>query len=293
MPGKPRREYVSPLRRVEQQREARTRLRRHLKLVPPQPAEVEPEPARRSVIVPSWNTNFQITELGGAEWRNFTSATTTAFTNIGTAFQTIGTAATVSYTQINGNQAGTWGPVTMMPNTIVTSSLARPVRRFYSPEEEAARVQRQSLFEERRQEAHRRRIAAQDRARSTLYEFLNPTQREDYDAHEHFYVEGSAGNLYRIDLGNAGNVFYVDRATRRALASICAHPSMAEHWLPNQDVQLAQKLALEFDEPGFTAIANVHWGIRPPHADLTRQPAIAVPPGARRYVNGPQPVLAA
>ena len=41
---------------------------------------------------------------------------------------------------------------------------------------------------------------------------------------------------------------------------------MAEHWLPDQDVALAQMLAIQADEPGFAALANVHQGVRPPCA---------------------------
>ena len=226
---------------------------------------------------------------GGTGWtalQGFDHYATT--TSTGTAFQNLITSGTSATISLNGY----WnGPVIsyQIPNTVEAVQLRRyaeaiPVSR--TPEEEAAHAQRLQRAEERRQEAHRRRASAEARARDTLRTFLNPEQRADYDQHGHFYVEGSAGNLYKIERGNAGNVKYVDRATRRELASICAHPTMREEWLPDQDVALAQMLALATDEPLFTAIANVHWGIRPPNAAMDRRPQVNTPPGARRYVNG-------
>jgi hypothetical protein len=38
---------------------------------------------------------------------------------------------------------------------------------------------------------------------------------------------------------------------------------MNEHWLPDQDVALAQMLALTTDEAAFVRLANVHRGRRP------------------------------
>ena len=298
MPGKPRREYVSLVARMEQKREARVGLRRRLNLVPPAPPVVPPVERRR---VEAWGQTFYVSQLTSGEFTEYntmpwTYSMSTALGTMATTFTNLGNAVTNATITLNGywNTVGT--PITMAPGSIVTYDLPRNNQRFVnpqqlpvveSPEEAAARVQRRLQAEERRQEAHRRRIHAEGRARDFLREFLTPEQRDDYDEHEHFYVEGSAGNLYRIDRGNAGNVFYVDRATRRELASICAHPTMSEQWLPNQDVALVQKIALETDEPLFTAIANVHWGIRPPNADLTRRPGINTPPGARLHVAGP------
>lgn len=299
MPGKPRREYVSLVARMEQKREARVGLRRRLNLVPPAPPVVPPLDRQR---VEAWGQQFYITQLTSGEIAEYTQFSATPWTysmntalgTMATTFTNLGNAVTTAATTISGywNIRGT--PVTMAPGSIVTYDMPRNNERFFTPpvvpltpEEEEARVQRRLQAEARRQEAHRRRTYAEGRARDFLREFLNPEQRADYDEHEHFYVEGSAGNLYRIDRGNAGNVYFVDRATRRELASICAHPTMSEQWLPNQDVALVQKIALETDEPLFTAIANVHWGIRPPHADMERRPGINTPPGARLHVAGP------
>lgn len=300
MPGKPRREYVSFADRVGQQREARVGLRRRLKLVPPQPP---PPPPPLRVELPGWNSAVYVSQLTRGEfaeysapWPVFSYSVTGATTAYDLRILNTSTSTTSTTYTLNGNTMGT--PITMQPGTIVNADYPTPQVRVQvspytyaapaplTPEELAANAARRLRQQEQREEAHRRRITAQDRARATLLEFLNPEQRADYAQYEYFYVEGSAGNLYRIDLGNAGNVMYCDRATRRPLGSICAHPSMAEHWLPNQDVQLAQKLALEFDEPGFTAIANVHWGIRPPNADLTRRGG-PTPADARLHVAGP------
>jgi hypothetical protein len=295
MSGRSRRDYVPVADRLGQQRESRVRLRRHLKLVPPQPAVVEPAPRHQNRV----SQGTQIWMNGGTGWtalQGFDYAATTASTalgqmstglrNLSTAWMTTGTSTTIT---LNGS----WNGPVMSYEIPGVQGQALRVRGFdtpqpapLTPEEEAARAQRLLQAEERRQEAHRRRITAEGRARDTLRSFLNPEQCADYDQHGHFYVEGSAGNLYKIERGNAGNVKYVDRATKRELASICAHPTMREEWLPDQDVALAQMLALATDEPLFTAIANVHWGIRPPHAAMDRRPQLNTPAGARRYVNG-------
>lgn len=295
MPGRPRREYVSLVARMEQKREARVGLRRRLNLVPPAPPARAPERRR----IDAWGQQFYVTQLTSGEFTAYnaipwTYSMSTALGTMATTFTNLGNAVTSAATTISGNWNIRGTPVTMAPGSIVTYDLPRNNERFFTPpvvpltpEEEEARIQRRLQAEERRQEAHRRRTYAEGRARDFLREFLNPEQRADYDENEYFYVEGSAGNLYRIDRGNAGNVYYVDRATRRELASICAHPTMREQWLPNQDVALVQKIALETDEPLFTAIANVHWGIRPPHADMERRPGINTPPGSRLHVAGP------
>lgn len=125
------------------------------------------------------------------------------------------------------------------------------------PEEIAARQERAMRAAEARQ-------AAQTRGRDILLIVLDETQRAQYLATETFEVTGSAGNRYRIHRGNAGNIAYLDPVTGEERGRLCAHPSMREHWLPDQDVALAQLLALTSDEPAFVALANVHRGIRPP-----------------------------
>ena len=48
-------------------------------------------------------------------------------------------------------------------------------------------------------------------------------------------------------------------------ARLCAHPTMAESWLPTPDVQVAQLLALITDEREFVNRANIHSGRYPTH----------------------------
>lgn len=270
------------------------KLRRRLKLVPEPPPEplriVNPAPPRNPIIVPhiAWSA------MGDGTTFTYSYPATSATT----APLTWSSNSTVT---LNWSTDATYLPTQMMPGTIQTYDVRQyvdsvirvsPYRAFdvdypSTPEQAAEYAQRALQREERRRAAHEHRITAQGRATETLRSFMTPEQRADYDEHEHFFVEGSAGNLYRIDKGNAGNVMYCDRVTRRPLGSICAHPSMAEQWIPDQDVALAQMLALMTDEPRFTAIANVHWGLRPPTANMELRPERNTPYDARQYVNNP------
>lgn len=104
--------------------------------------------------------------------------------------------------------------------------------------------------------------SAESRAEKLLRSMLTADQKAMLTAHGYFEVFGSAGNLYRINWGTAGNVDHIDHDGRRA-AVLCAHPDMREQWLPTADVMLAQMLALMTDEPAFIRKANVHAGRRP------------------------------
>jgi hypothetical protein len=79
-----------------------------------------------------------------------------------------------------------------------------------------------------------------------------------------FEVMGSAGGLYRIRRGTSGNVDWIDHDGSVG-ARLCAHPTMADGWMPDQGVAVAQLLALTTDEAGFVRMANVHAGRRPAH----------------------------
>ena len=116
-----------------------------------------------------------------------------------------------------------------------------------------------------------RRIArahATDRANATLREFLTSDQWTSFERDRAFQVVGSAGGLYRIRYGTAGNVEWWEPGSPSEVAGVlCAHPDMWDgvDWLPTPDVMLAQMLALTTDEPGFVRTANVHRGRRPTH----------------------------
>lgn len=286
-----RREHVSMADRLTAQRDAKVKLRRHLNLVPEPPPQrsVNPDPPWNPIIVP----NIEWTAAGATTFTYSYPATSAALAPL------TWSASPNSTVTLNWSTDATFLPVQMMPGSIVTYNVTganairvSPYRAFDvdyqpTPAQEAARVQRELQLQERRRAAHEHRITAQNRATETLRSFMTEQQRADYEQHEYFYVEGSAGNLYRIDKGNAGNVMYCDRATRRPLGSICAHPSMAQEWIPDQDVALAQMLALMTDEPRFTAIANVHWGLRPPSAQMNLRPERNTPYNARQFVDNP------
>lgn len=113
-------------------------------------------------------------------------------------------------------------------------------------------------------ERRRARAEATDRAVLLLRSILTPEQCASMDEHDCFEVIGSAGGRYRIRLHTVnGNIEWLD-ADGRVGGRICAHPTMAEHWLPMADVALAQLLALTTDERAFAAVANLHEGQHPP-----------------------------
>lgn len=138
-----------------------------------------------------------------------------------------------------------------------------------TPEEETARAARIAARQVEVEQRRTVRATARSRSEETLLSFLDEQQRADYLATGAFDVTGSAGGRYRIRKGSSGNVVYLDPVTHLRIGTLCAHPSMNEQWLPDPDVALAQMLALMTDEPNFCGIANVHWGVRPPCADMT------------------------
>lgn len=207
-------------------------------------------------------------------WTGWNTAAATVTYSLSTALTDFSGAITTATTEFGNLAQVNWGTMTMGTGgtTIAYAPLqtpyydppryAPPVQRTITPEEEADRAAR--LL--RQQQQRRDRIAAQEsartRARNTLLEFLTPEQRTEYEAHDHFVCTGSEGNRYRIERGSAGNVVYLDERGEAA-GRLCAHPSMSEHWLPDQDVALAQMLALMTNERNFVRIANVHRGRAP------------------------------
>jgi hypothetical protein len=124
------------------------------------------------------------------------------------------------------------------------------------------------MMEEQREQRRLARTRATDRATTILRELLTPQQRADFERDRAFQVVGSAGGLYRIRYGTAGNVEWWEPGSPSEVAGVlCAHPDMWDGvgWLPTPDVMLAQMLALTTDEPGFVRTANVHRGRRPAH----------------------------
>lgn len=123
-----------------------------------------------------------------------------------------------------------------------------------------------------REAEHKRRQLAQaratERATVVLMSFLTPAQQASYERDKSFRVVGSAGGVYRIRYGSAGNVdWFAPGAVDRPTGILCAHPDLWDggDYLPTPASMLAQALALITDEPGFVRDANIHWGERPAH----------------------------
>jgi hypothetical protein len=267
VPGRTRRQDREKLHeRLIQQTEDRARLRRRV-ISPPQPsAPRRPIPEQR---VRAWGQPVTIQRLDNGEWGEWSSLTS-AFTTVGNAFtQFATTATTVTGSFANIVWGSTMGAGTLGPygNVITYNAPIQPAwtPEPLTPEEQAARAERMARHEQQRNDRITAQAAARTRARNTLLEFLTPEQRAEYEAHDHFVCIGSEGNRYRIERGNAGNVVYLDERGEMA-GRLCAHPSMRENWLPDEDVALAQMLALMTDERNFVRIANVHRGRAPEFA---------------------------
>jgi hypothetical protein len=184
----------------------------------------------------------------------------TTWTSSGTA--TITYPSTYTYT-VTGTWY-TWGTTSSTVNLVPYDQDARPWRR--TPEDEARQEERRVVLE-RERAARERAIAteraarqsADQKAEALLLSLLDDTTREHYQLHGVIEIIGSVGTRYRIKRGVSGNVYWLDG--NREGGSFCCHP---REGLPIPDVMLGQMLALQTDEPGFLALANLMSGCRPP-----------------------------
>ena len=126
---------------------------------------------------------------------------------------------------------------------------------YRQPPEQAA--ERQILIDAR--------ASATSRAEELLFSLLTDEQAESYRRDGSFVVIGSHGGRYRITRGVSGNILWLPEGAENPHARLCAHPTMAESWLPTPDVQVAQLLALITDEREFVNRANIHSGRYPTH----------------------------
>lgn len=95
-------------------------------------------------------------------------------------------------------------------------------------------------------------LTANDRAEALLRECLSPQQRIELTAAERFRVRGGeTGRIYGVELGNGFTGLTAD--TCEPTASYCLHP---EYWMPDADVALATKLALEDRELELETVAG-------------------------------------
>lgn len=90
--------------------------------------------------------------------------------------------------------------------------------------------------------------AARTRAKEFLIEHLSPAQKESYEKHGMFIVEGSQGNRYRLAHSNAPRKVRDDKD----VTSYCIHT----YGVPREDELLGFKLLLEADEDEFLKTAN-------------------------------------
>jgi hypothetical protein len=93
------------------------------------------------------------------------------------------------------------------------------------------------------------------RSLALLDENLSTAQRQQHAASRFFdVIGGSTGKRYRIHPGRAMNVVELDRESR-PVATLCFFPAGR---LPQGDVMLAQKMALEVFEPDTLKVAIRH-----------------------------------
>jgi hypothetical protein len=97
------------------------------------------------------------------------------------------------------------------------------------------------------------RSLARARSLRLLEENLSPNQLEHFSKRRFFHVVGgTTGNHYRISYGTSMNVSQIDK-NGFAVRRLCFYP---QHALPEGDVLLAQKLALELFELDALTVAN-------------------------------------
>jgi len=167
-------------------------------------------------------------------------------------FQTWATAASQTATIGNCYQYGlesqTYGypAANTYGYTTVCNTFYYPIQIEETEEQRAEREQRQR--DEAAKDAARRK-----RARELLVDVLNPEQREQFEKDGHFELLVN-GRLYRVRPER--RVELLDLKSKRTLSYYCVHPDLT-HYLPAEDVALAQMLLLQSDEATFLATANM------------------------------------
>jgi hypothetical protein len=97
---------------------------------------------------------------------------------------------------------------------------------------------------------------ASERAEKLLRENLTDCQQFEYVVTGRFHARGGrTRNLYAVRPGNGFEL--IDPVTHGEIAGYCLHP---ESWLPDADVALATKLALEDDELELDCLENARMG---------------------------------
>jgi hypothetical protein len=168
------------------------------------------------------------------------------------------TSTTVWYTwtcdQTTSSNTGIWADwTTSGTSATITGNYVSDIAYEPPTPEQIAEQQRQA-DEWRRQaeERERERVVAAQRAEQLLRDNLSPAQLAEYEQHGHFHVRGESAR-YRIRKGRSANIDVLEG--ERVAHRLCIHPA---EQVPDQDTMLAQKLALEADEPGVLRLANRH-----------------------------------
>ena len=103
--------------------------------------------------------------------------------------------------------------------------------------------------------AYSRVNKGEQRASILLKQWLTPEQCSEYEQRGYFEVRGShSGKRYRIRSKRQMNVDQLD-VSGNLVATLCFLP---EKYVPVSDVMLAQKIALENDEPAALSVAIRH-----------------------------------
>ncbi len=98
-----------------------------------------------------------------------------------------------------------------------------------------------------------------ERAETLLLSHLTPAQQAQWEIHRYFETIGASGRVYRIfqwmtSHHGSRNVVWIRDGCE--VVGYCAFPRVS---LPDADIVLAQKLAIETDDHTFTKIACAAW----------------------------------
>ena len=132
---------------------------------------------------------------------------------------------------------------------------ATSAQHMYPTQSEVERSEARNREILRMREAELERVRLQEeayeRAKKLLVSVLSKEQREEYESHKHFTVQGKK-NRYLIQQGNAFNVIRLDDAGKK-VEILCAVPKVS---VPMPDIMLAQMLHIQNDEAAFIRVAN-------------------------------------
>lgn len=113
---------------------------------------------------------------------------------------------------------------------------------------------------------YRKALDAVERAALLLWRCLNSVQQFELAHNDGFTITGSAGTRFFLARNHNHNIREL-RTDGSIKAIWCLMLSPGE-WMPDDDILLAQKYAIETDEPRFRRVANDQAYSRTEHAEL-------------------------